>query len=571
MIKTHLLPWLLGALLFMAACKPSEKTVKTGDSRPGLEFQSKFFEAQVYKSKGNEKAALKAFQECLVLEPNNGACHYEAARIEHVINNNILLAEDHAMRAVASDPSNVWYHQLLGNIYRDGGKYDLAIKSFREVLRLNPNDPSALYEIANAHLYNKKYSEAIKALDELEAREGVAEELSFQKHQLYMQLNKPQDAAGELEKLAEAFPEEARYWGILAQFYQQNNDTEKAEVALQEMLQADPDNGQVHYQLSEYYATKGDDERSFEEMRKAFGTPDLDIDQKINVLLKFYQLTLANPAYNAKSYELLELARLGHPGEAKIYSMYGDFLYKDRDDNKALDMYRKAAALDGSKSAIWSQILQIETSLRRFDDLYVDGANAVELFPGQPQFYYYLGIACEQLKKYDEAIEALNTGKELVVENTPFLLQFYSSLGSSYHYTGNFTKSEESFEYALKLAPTNDLLLNNYAYYLSLRKARLEKAAEMSALSNTIQPNNPVYEDTYAWVMFQKGNFPDALTWIEKARASGAGGGEFLEHYGDILYRNGKINEALQAWKQAHAAGGASDGLDQKIQLQRLP
>lgn len=563
--------WLISCLLLLASCKPSEKTAKIPNHKPGLEFQSKFFEAQVYKSKANEKAALKAFQECLVLEPTNGACHYECARIEHIINNNTVVAEDHAMRAVASDPSNPWYHQLLGSIYRDGGKYDLAVKSFREVLRLNPNDPSALYEIANAHLYNKKYAEAIKALDELEAKEGIAEELSFQKHQLYMQLNKPQEAARELEKLAEAFPEEARYWGILAQFYQQTNNADKAEQAMQRMLLADPDNGQVHYQLSEYYASKGDDERSFEEMRKAFATTDLDIDQKINVLLKFYQLTMANPAYSSKAYELLELTRIAHPGEAKIYSMYGDFLYKDKQDAKALDMYKQAAALDGSKSAIWMQILQIEASLRTFEDLYTDGKEAVELFPGQPQFYFYLGIACEQLKKYEEAIEALNTGKELVVDNTPFLLQFYSSLGSSYHYTGNFAKSEESFEYALKLSPTNDLLLNNYAYYLSLRKARLEKAAEMSALSNSIQPNNPVYEDTFAWVMYQKGNFAEALAWIEKAKSNGARGGEFFEHYGDILYRNGKVSAAVEAWKQAQSAGGASADVEMKIQQQRLP
>ena len=557
-------------MLLLASCK-SKQPVAAASAEKDLEFQSKFFDAQVYKAKGNEQAAYKAFQDCLILQPDNGAVNYEVARIEHTLQSNLASAEEHALKAVASDANNVWYHQLLGSIYRDAGKYAQAIKTFRQVQRLQPNDPTPLYEISNCYLYERKYAEAVKVLDEIEKLEGINEEVSFQKHRLYMEMKDSDKAAAELLKLAETFPEEARYWGILAQFYQQNGEEEKANNALDKMVKADPDNGQVHYQLSEYYAAKGDDANSYAELKKAFETLDLTMDQKINVLLKFYQLTQVNNEYNTKSYELLELTLRLHPTDAKIYSMYGDFLYKDRQDAKALDMYKEAAKLDNSKNAIWSQILLIEGSLRMFDALLADASTAVELFPGQAQFYYFKGIAADQLKKYDMAIEAYSVGKELVIDNTPLLVQFYSALGTAYHAAGEHAKSDDAFNYALQLNPRNDLVLNNYAYYLSLRKSNLERAAEMSRLSNELSPDNATFEDTYAWVLYQKGDYTNALVWIEKAIEHGATGGEVMEHYGDILFRNGKTNAAVEAWSKALGQPGVSSQLEQKIKEQRIP
>ena len=42
--------------------------------------------------------------------------------------------------------------------------------------------------------------------------------------------------------------------------------------------------------------------------------------------------------------------------------------------------------------------------------------------------------------------------------------------------------------------------------------------------------------------------------------------GDVFEHYGDILYFNNKLEEAVEAWNKAKNLGGASDKVDQKIQ-----
>lgn len=533
-------------------------------------FQEKFFAAQAEKAKGNIPAAYNLFLECLKIEPLNGAAHYEIGRIELEIKSDANSAAEHAKKSVDADKLNPWYHTLLADCYVAQAKYDLAIRSYNEVARLNPDDPNVLYNKASAQLYAGKYQDAIATYDELEAKSGPFEELTMQKHQLYLQIGNKEKAGLELEKLAKAFPEEPRYWGLAAQYYRDSGMEEKWIKALDEMQRITPGNGHVHYQLSEYYAAKGDSKRSYDELKAAFQTTDLPVDQKMMVLLKYMSLTDFKPEFLGQAYELLSLTEELHPGEAKVYSVYGDFLYRDGKKAEALEKYSKARDLDASHKLIWEQILIIESELSEFQRMADDAQKAIDLFPALPDFYYYSGVANSRLKKYDKAIEALQIGKELVIEDDDQLLQFYSILGESYHYSAQHAKSDEAYEEALKLSPDNVFILNNYAYYLSLRKEKLDKAANMSARCNELQPCVGSFEDTYAWILYRQAKYQDALVWIEKAVSRGDISGELLEHYGDILFRLGRTAEAVTKWREAEARGDAGEKIRQKIEQQTI-
>lgn len=580
-IKQYLI--LLLVVLALAACKTKDKTaqnkpdkgsneVQPEDVRPQVDtrFQEAFFAAQLEKAKNNPQKAYSLFEECLKYEPKSPSAHYELARMDLMILNNPANALNHAKISVAGDPKNAWYHTLIADIYMASAKYEPAIKSYREAAKLNPDDPNALYQVAAAQLYAGQYKEVIVTYNELEKKSGPFEELSIQKHQIYDQLKDYDNAALELEKLALAFPYESRYWGMLSQYCQKTGKADKARWAMEEMVKYDPDNGQVHFQLSEYYAASGQDQKSFDELLLAFKSTDVSIDQKVGILLRYFSLTEIKTSYKSQAYELLALTEKAHPAEAKSYSIYGDFLYRDGKSAEALVKYKKAGELDPSKNLIWEQILYIESELGLFEEMSQDSQKAMELFPNQPQFYFYNAIATERLKNYSKAISSLQLGKELVVDNDPLLTRFYSSLGDIYHQTGEHNKSDESYEKALKLDPNNTYVLNNYAYYLSVRKSNLDKAESMAAKANETEPGNASFEDTYAWVLYQKSNYSAALIWIEKAMSRGVVSAELYEHHGDILFRLNRTDEAVEKWKAALKAGGSGAVLEQKISQRKI-
>jgi tetratricopeptide (TPR) repeat protein len=578
---TRNITYILFLLLLLASCKSSKDA---GSSRKGesgevepeqlnptvdTHFQEVFFKAQLEKAKGNKAKAHELFVQCVGLEPRNAAVHYEVGKYELSELNNAAEALTHAKICVESDPQNAWYQQLLAQSYASLSKYDAAIKAFREVVRLSPDNYEMMYELANVQLYANKQQDAIATYDLLESKTGVYEELSVQKHLLYEQLKQYEKAGLELERLAEQYPDEPRYWGMAAQFYQRYGIKDKAAKSLENMVKADPSNGQVHWQLSEYYATLGDEKRSYDELKLAFGTTDVPIDQKIMVLMRYYSLTQQRPERLPDAYALLVLTEQVHPNEAKAYAMYGDFLARDGKLNEALQKYKKALELGASMSLIWKQVLELEAEISDFTALSKDAPKALELYPLVPEFYYFNGLAQQQQKNPAKAVDAFNLGKELVIDNPILLKRFYAALGESYNSLKQFDKSDAAFEEALRIDPADVFVMNNYAYYLALRKVKLDSAANLSARSNELQPGMASFEDTYAYVLFRQGKHEEALVWMKKAMAHGEVSADMHEHMGDILFHLGKTDEAVNEWKQAAAKPGASSKVSEKMNQRR--
>jgi tetratricopeptide (TPR) repeat protein len=426
-----------------------------------------------------------------------------------------------------------------------------------------------MYELANVQLYANKQQDAISTYDLLESKTGIYEELSIQKHLLYEQLKQYDKAGLELERLAEQYPEEPRYWGMAAQFYQRYNLKDKAVFALQNMVKADPNNGQVHWQLSEYYATQGDEKRSYEELKLAFGTTDVPIDQKVMVLMRYYTLTQQRPDRLPDAYALLELTEQIHSNEAKAFAMYGDFLAREGKLKEALQKYKRALELGASMSLIWKQVLELEAELSDFETLSKDAPKALELYPLVPEFYYFNGLAQQQQKNPAKAVDAFVMGKELVLDNPVLLKRFYASLGESYNALKQYEKSDAAFEEALRIDPSDVFVMNNFAYYLAVRKVKLDTAANLSARSNELQPGMASFEDTYAYVLFRQGKHEEALVWMKKAMAHGEVSADMHEHMGDILFHLGKTDEAVNEWKQAASRPGASATVSEKINQRR--
>jgi tetratricopeptide (TPR) repeat protein len=255
-----------------------------------------------------------------------------------------------------------------------------------------------------------------------------------------------------------------------------------------------------------------------------------------------------------------------HPDNAKPYAIYGDFLMAENKVSEARDKFRKAISLDKDKFIIWNQLLTIEAQLKDDQALYDESKEALELFPTQAQFYYFNGYAAFQLQKYKEATESLEAGRALLVDDKELEVEFLQLLGDAYHKLKEHELSDEIYEKALKINPENVYVLNNYAYYLSERRIKMDYAEKLAEKCNMIAPAQSNFEDTYAWIFFLQKKYADAEKWMKKALDHGGNSsGVLLEHYGDILFHLDKTDEAVEYWKKAKEKGGNSPVIDKKI------
>ena len=304
----------------------------------------------------------------------------------------------------------------------------------------------------------------------------------------------------------------------------------------------------------------------------AFENPRIPIDAKVSVLYSFIQFFEQRKEDVDDALKLADLLIKTHPDEAKAYAISGDLHNLNEDTEKALELYNQSLEIQKDIFSVWQQVFFILSDNKEYGLLVERTNEAKEYFPNQALLYFFNGLGLQQEDELEKAEKSYNKASKMAVDNPVLKAQCFSNLGDLYNSMEQYSDSDEAFEKALKIEPQNAYVLNNYSYYLSLRNEKLDRAAEMSLLSNQLEPDNPSFQDTYAWILYQKGEYGEALEWQERALASDdSPNATLLEHYGDILYRLNRKNDALKYWKQAAEQGEASEVLLQKITDKSLP
>ena len=92
----------------------------------------------------------------------------------------------------------------------------------------------------------------------------------------------------------------------------------------------------------------------------------------------------------------------------------------------------------------------------------------------------------------------------------------------------------------------------------------------MSRKTIDAEPENPIFIDTYAWVLFILERYEEAKAYAEKMiQISGEMGAVELHHCGDIFAKCGDMERALLYWQKAIDAGDDSKILKKKIKKRK--
>jgi Tfp pilus assembly protein PilF len=289
----------------------------------------------------------------------------------------------------------------------------------------------------------------------------------------------------------------------------------------------------------------------------------VELESKLQILTGLYGPAKASPDMLDRLQTLNNILLRQFPENALVNGIQGDIFQLAENPDSSIHYYRKSLAIDPTNEQVWQEILLVESETEDYKTLQKDAEKALEYFPNRVPFLYFYGLGSQQTGNYDEAIYAFDKLRKSAAGDPELTLQAYISLGEVYQLNQNYTKSEESFEKALELDPQNAFVLNNFAYYLSLRKEKLDKAAEMVQKALSQNPNSSAYLDTYGWILYLQGNYQKAAEYMERAVNQG-GTGEVLEHYGDVLAKLGQSEKAEEYWKKAKETGQENLDLEQK-------
>ena len=550
--------------VFLALFFIQKVSSQQGDIFDDRTFVKCLIDATGAKVSGDLYLADSLYKKCLEINPKSGVVNFELSGIFLTLNQP-KKALEYANTAVTIDPKNEWYLSNLALAYKESANHKKSAEIFSKLIEIKPDKISYLFSLNEELLNGSKYKNALKVLNKIEARIGISEDLSIQKHQIYVFLKNKKKAINELKKLIAFSPENIRGIGLLAEFYQNINKPKESKNLLEKMMFIDSSNGLVRLSLFQFNYKNGEVIKAYQELLYVMESIEVENNLKKQMLLQI--------SYDEKSpYNINQICKLAESylksdfQSSEVLLLLGNLKMHQRKEDTACFYIRESLKINPLPFEAWSQLISSTLSRNKLEATIKDSKNAIESHPNQPFLYLALGIALNQKNKFESAVENLEKGKSLVFNNSFLESDFDQQIGDSYYGIKKFKIAFDYYEMSLALNPENINLLNNYSYYLALQKTNLERAKELILKVIEKFPNNITYMDTYGWVMFQIGDYEKAEQALFNAVIKdGEKSGEILEHYGDVLFKLDEKKKAITFWRKAEETGEYSTELIQKI------
>lgn len=573
--------WLLVAVWTLVSCG----TVKSTREKPAValaqssltpEQQRKydyfFLEAMRLKEKKDYASAFGLLQHCLDIHPNAASALYEVSQY-YMFLRQVPQGQEALEKAVANAPDNYWYSQGLASLYQQQNELDKAVTLLEQMVVRFPAKQDPLFNLLDLYGRQEKYDEVISTLNRLEKRMGKNEQLSMEKFRIYLQMKDDKKAFQEIESLVQEYPMDMRYQVILGDVYLQNGKKQEAYDVYQKVLAAEPDNPMAIFSMASYYKQTGQEELYQQQLDTLLLNKKVTPDTKVGVMR---QMIVENEQADKDSTQIIALfdrIMKQEQDDPQIPMLYAQYLLSKNMESESVPVLEQVVDLDPTNKAARMMLIGAAVKKEDYKQIIKVCEPGIEATPDALEFYYYLAVAYNQAEKPDSVISICKRALEHTTADSKkeIVSDFYSILGDMYHTQKQMKEAYAAYDSALVYNPSNIGALNNYAYYLSVERRDLDKAEEMSYKTVKAEPNNATYLDTYAWILFEKGNYAEAHIYIDNAMKSEGGDKSdvIVEHCGDIYYMTGDVDGALTYWKKALEMGSESKTLKQKIEKKK--
>jgi tetratricopeptide (TPR) repeat protein len=323
-----------------------------------------------------------------------------------------------------------------------------------------------------------------------------------------------------LKQLSDKYPNDLNYRVMMGNWLLQNGREDDALDEYEAVLEQEPDNVSAQMSMLDYYKQVGEDSLAQDMIEKVLISSKTPSATKIHILR---QVVDENERVGAGSLEIIRLFQriLAEPQTTPdMTELYASYLKLKEYPQDTIDVVlEKALEIAPDEAGARLQLIQSAWGRKDFDRVIDLCRTAQQYNPDDMAFYYFMALGYNMQDRVDEAIDATRRGVAVINEdsNKDLVSDFYGLRGDLYHTKGMLEEAFAAYDSCLVWKSDNVPCLNNYAYYLSLTGKNLQKAEQMSYITVKAEPNNGIYLDTYAWILYLRGEYLLAEMYIRQA------------------------------------------------------
>ena len=426
--------------LLWAQTEPEDIKVETD------KFEDLFYESLLQKGIENYDKAIMALEKAMKIKPNDATVYYELGK-NYLALKEYKNAYNSFESATKIDPKNKWFWIGMHDVSYETKHFTQGITVINKLIEF---DPKYKEDLTSLYMGTNQFEKALVLIQELDETYGKTDRRELYKIQILSQGKFQNIEITNLEHLIIKNPQEEANYISLIFLYSKNNEEAKAFETVQKLEKAIPNSEWAQVTLFKNYLDSNDAPKAIKAMNIVLASAKIDSKIKHRIVNEFLIFTDKNPQYSAD----LEKA-VGYFDKdtaVDVAKEIGKFFHAKKQWDKAIHYYEKSVSKE-SVDVVETNLLllQAHTEQKQFDIVAKKALVLIETFPTQPQFYYYTGLAYNQLQQFKKAKDLLEMGMDYVVENKELEINFNIQLGEAYNGLGDFKKKDLFFSKANQL------------------------------------------------------------------------------------------------------------------------
>jgi len=434
------------------------------------------------------------------------------------------------------DDSQLYNFKALLNVLR--GDKDAAEQSYKQAIKLDPNNQLAYFGLAKLAIESEKLNIAKNYADNiLNVNDKVASGYLLLSEIVNRQGDK-QEAEQVLltgyKKVQGSFNEEMRMINALINYYVDQKQIGKILSLSQEFVSRYPDNKDA---LSILAVAQVNNKQKFEAeqtLHKIIQQDKSDVQHRMLLVSVIYD----EPARKQEILKLLDEAYEVSPSDIQPLIFKASYLIKLKQYQEALDIANRIDQLSPG-STVGKQLAgKIYIEEKNFEKAFEAFQQAYQKKPDNKVLLVMADILTEQGKQ-NEATDLLE--HELKGGGNKITINF--KLATIYEQQKDYQRAEKYYKAMLAEQPDNPLALNNLAWlYLQQNNPEAIKLSEQ-AYNNA--PNSAAAADTYGYILIKQGEVEKGLGVLEKVVKAVPENREVLIHLAEGYSLQGNKSKAI--------------------------
>jgi tetratricopeptide (TPR) repeat protein len=409
------------------------------------EFENYYYESLKQKGIENYDKAIEALEKCKNIQPENPIVFFELGK-NYLSQKKYKDAYDNFEKVTKIDPKNRWAWVGLYDVCYDTRDYNQAIIIVQKLVEFKPDYRE---DLVSLYMNTQQFDKALDLINELNETVGKSEKRELYKADILRDAKyQGSEKANLIDKIKKNPKDEANYIALIY-MYSQSNQEEKALEIAKQLEKEIPTSDWAQVSLFKFHINNNDGEKAVKSMNVVLASDKVDKKIKHRILNEFLIFSKNNPQYDKDLDKAI--GYFDNDKEVKVAKEIAKFYQSKKDWNKTIKYYEMHLknATDDMETILL--LMQAYTENLQFDKLAKISEEQLQLFPTQPQLYYYNGLANNQLKNYKKAKDVLESGIDFIIDDTVLEINFNLQLGEASNGLGDMKKKDLYFSKANQL------------------------------------------------------------------------------------------------------------------------